>query len=136
MRSVSAIRLALAGLVTAVAHFSMAATPPTKQRETYTLQANGIDAKSVRVSQVGKGAGAELSLRLRKEAQPELWESWAQLKLGRVRIMDGDTLVTEARLSGTIAGDRHKLVGLVLSFKTVEEANRIAATLRSYRPLK
>jgi hypothetical protein len=136
MRSASANRLGLAGLVSAFALLLIAATPPRKPTEAYTLQVNGIDVKSVRVSPFGNGAGAELSLRLRKAAQPELRDSWAQLKLGRVRIMDGGTLVTEARLSGTIRGDRDKLVGLVLSFKTAEEANRIAAALRSFRPLK
>ena len=116
--------------------FSNAATAPRKQTEAYILQVNSIDANSVRVSRVGNGAGAELSLRLRKEAQAELSDSWAQLKLRRVRIMDGGTLVAEARCSGTIGGDRDKLMGLVLSFKTVEEANRIAAALRSFRRLK
>jgi len=130
MKSASAIRLGLASLVTACALLSIAATPPRKQPEAYTFQVIAIDGNSVRVSPLGKGSGAELRLLLRKEAEPALKDSLTQLKLGRVRILDGGTLVTEARLSGIIGGDRDKLVGLVLSFKTLDEANKVARAPR------
>ena len=130
MKPLGASKLGQASLVTVFALLSIAANPPRKQTEAYPIQLIAIDVKSVRVSPAGKGSGAELSIRLRKEAQPELKDSLTQLKLGRVRIMDGGTLITEARSSGIIGGDHHKLVGLVLSFKTLEEADKVAAALR------
>jgi len=130
MKLASTTKLEVARLVTAFALLSIAATPPRQQAEAYTLQVTAIDAKSVRVSSLGTGAGAELSLRLRREAQPELKDSLTRLKLGRVRIVDGGTVVSEARLSGIVGGERDKLVGLILSFKTLEEANKAAAVLR------
>jgi len=131
MKPASAIRPGLASVVALYGLFMIAATSPRNQPEAYALQASEIEVKSVHVTQVERGSGAELNLRLRKKARPELRNSLPPLRRGRVRIMDGSTLVTEARVSRVIGEAGDKLAGLVLLFESLEEANRVATGLRA-----
>jgi hypothetical protein len=123
--SVSLIVLAL--LVTA-------ATPPKGKPEPTIIPIADIDRESVRVRTSAGERGAQLSFLFRDKDAQQARRTFFASKARQVRITDGVAIITETKLSGIVEHEINakKRGGLILSFDTVEEANRVATALRPF----
>ena len=93
-----------------------------------------IDRESVRVRTSSGDPSAQLSFLFRDKDAEQVRRLYFATKSHLVRIKDGPVIITETKLAGIVEGETKakQQSGLILSFNTVEEANRVAATLRPF----
>ena len=135
MHRFARIRIRSASIAGILAAFVIAAAPPPKDKpEPTVIPLADIDRASVRVQTSKNEPGAQLSFLFRDKDAQQARRTFFTSKARRVRITDGVTVVTETKLSGIVEQEfkAKKRGGLVLSYDTVEEANRVAADLRPF----
>jgi len=113
---------------------AVAATPPKEKPVVAVVRLADIDRESVRVRTSSEDPGARLSFLFREKDAQEVRRLYFDTESRLVRIKDGPVIVTETKISGIIEHETKakRQSGLILSFNTVEEANRVAATLRPF----
>ena len=128
------IKIVSASIASMLALFVIAATPPKDKPEATVIRVDDIDRDSVRVRTPKGESGAELSFLFRDKSARQARSVFFATRARRVRITDGVAVVTETKLSCIVEHEAKtkKRGGLILSFDTVEEANRVAAALRPY----
>ena len=113
---------------------AIAATSPKENLESAVLSVSEIDRASVKVHAPKHETAVQLIFLFRdKDAQQALRIFWAS-KTGRLRITDGTTVIVETKMLGIAESDAFgkKRGGLILSFASLEEANRVATALRPF----
>jgi len=112
----------------------VAATPLKEKPEMVVVRVVDIDRESVRVRTSRDVTSALLSFLFRDKDAQQVRRLYFATKSRLVRITDGPVVIVETRISGTVEDEAKgkKRGGLILSFNTVEEANRVAAALRPF----
>jgi len=134
MQSLTHIRIRSASIAVMLVLFVAAATPPKEKSEPTIIPVADIDRASVRVRTSKGETGAQVSFLFRDKDAQEARRAFFTSRARQVRITDGVTVVTETKLSGIVEHEikTRKKGGLILSFDTVEEANRVATALRPF----
>jgi hypothetical protein len=135
-RMLCVLSFALTGFgIVFAASASLAATPSKRAAEPAVIQVKDIDRESVNVSTSRGEPSAQLRFLFRAKDPSQARTIFFGSKARRLRIMDGTSVIVETKLSGIITYQterKEKKGGLVLSFDTVEEANRAAVALRPF----
>ncbi len=118
----------------ALVFIAVAATPPKEKPVVAVVRLADIDRESVRVRTSSGDPSAQLSFLFRDKDAEQVRRLYFATKSHLVRIKDGPVIITETKLAGIVEGETKakQQSGLILSFNTVEEANRVAATLRPF----
>jgi len=124
----------LKGIAVVLVLIGAAATPLKEKPEMVVVRVVDIDRESVRVRTSRDVTSALLSFLFRDKDAQQVRRLYFATKSRLVRITDGPVVIVETRISGTVEDEAKgkKRGGLILSFNTVEEANRVAAALRPF----
>jgi len=124
----------LKGIAVVLVLIGVAATPLKEKPEMVVVRVVDIDRESVRVRTSRDVTSALLSFLFRDKDAQQVRRLYFATKSRLVRITDGPVVIVETRISGTVEDEAKgkKRGGLILSFNTVEEANRVAAALRPF----
>src|SRR5258708_3651350 len=112
------IKAILATLATTLALVATASTPPKEKPQATVLLVADIDRASVRVWTSNDEAGARLSFLFRDKDAQQARSLFFSSNVRRVRITDGNAVITEAKLSGIVEhkAETKKRGGLIMSF--------------------
>ena len=134
MSSFVQTKAVLKGIAVVLVLIGVAATPLKEKPEMVVVRVVDIDRESVRVRTSRDVTSALLSFLFRDKDAQQVRRLYFATKSRLVRITDGPVVIVETRISGTVEDEAKgkKRGGLILSFNTVEEANRVAAALRPF----
>ncbi len=120
-----------AAFAAVVALVALAAATPPKVSEIFIVPLTSINEGSIDVSPVGKREG-QLTFGVRLENERELEDLVSKKKAFLVRIMEGHSVITEARLVAIHKDEHGRIVRLGLGFASLEEARKAATNLRRH----
>ncbi|HXT41616.1 MAG TPA: hypothetical protein VN887_16535 [Candidatus Angelobacter sp.] len=114
---------------------SLSGTPTKSAAGPGVIQVKDIDPESAHVSTSRGEPGAQLRFLFRAKDPTQARRIFFGSKERRVRIMDRNSVIIDTKLTGIISHQTKKSEnkgGLVLSFDTLEEANRAAVALHPF----
>ena len=128
------IKVILGSIVAMLALSLVAAAPRKETPKPTVIVVADIDRASVHVRTLENEIGAQLSFLFRDKDAQQARRVFFTNRTRRVRITDGASVITETKLSGIVEHEAKtkKRGGLILSFETAEEANKVAAALRPF----